>query len=222
MGSLVAHQHADLELLGPEFARKRLSPHHKLATDAAAAMGRLHDQIRDIRIGRDPVVCGQEHLPQYADEPDHRTVCLCEKYAPAVLLAVPENLRQVGISRLFGCWQPRLKTLFPCLKLDEARAQRRIIRGWVILANEDHGGKSVGQIEHPLNPAQRSGPRFFETIIAPSARRSRAATYVRFGSIRGPWCDRADRRRNQCRRRRRSWLALGLFLVRCDREPTCS
>ena len=35
----------DLELLSPEFARKRLSPHHKLATDAAAAMGRSHDQI---------------------------------------------------------------------------------------------------------------------------------------------------------------------------------
>jgi hypothetical protein len=51
MGSFIAHQHADLELLGPEFARERLSPHHKLATDAAAAMGRSHDQIRDIRIG---------------------------------------------------------------------------------------------------------------------------------------------------------------------------
>src|SRR6516162_2142162 len=113
MGSFVAHQHADLELLGPEFARKRLSPHHELATDAAAAMGRSNDQIGDIRIGRDPVVCGRENPRQYADEPDHRPVYLCEKYAPAVLRAVPENLRQVGISRLFGCRQPRLKTLFP-------------------------------------------------------------------------------------------------------------
>src|SRR5215472_12770636 len=108
-------------------------------TDAAAAMARSHDQIRDIRIGRDPVVCGREHLRQYADEPDHRTVCLGEKYTPAVLRAVPENLRQVGISCLFGCRQTRLKTLYPRLKLDEARAQRGIIRGRVVLANEDHG-----------------------------------------------------------------------------------
>ena len=68
-------------------------------------------------------ICGREHLRQYADEPDHRTACLGEKYAPAVLRAVPENLHQVGISRLLGCRQPRLKTLFPRLKLDEARGQ---------------------------------------------------------------------------------------------------
>src|SRR5262249_27691167 len=79
-----------------------------------------------------------------------------EKYAPAVLRAVPENLPQVGISRLFGCRQPRLKTLFPRLKFDEARAQRRIIRGRVILANEDHGGKSEDRSS--VRSIPRNGP----------------------------------------------------------------
>src|SRR5262249_44564747 len=74
----------------------------------------------------------REHFREDADEPDHSSVRLSEEYAPAALRAVPEDLRQIGISCLLGGRQPRLETLFPRLKLDKARTQRRIIGGCVV------------------------------------------------------------------------------------------
>jgi hypothetical protein len=102
MAGFVAHQHANPQLLGAAFACERFSPRDELAADAAAAMGSAHDQIRDIRIRPDQVVGRREHLRQYADESNHRSVFIGEKNAPAALFAAGEDLGQVGIGHLLG------------------------------------------------------------------------------------------------------------------------